>query len=81
MHTVYTSSGIFRILPAIKIENTTHGTRESREKIRPIVPAVEGIIIRTAEASPHRAVVRVKVRSLSLSITHEKMKSVIAFKI
>jgi hypothetical protein len=31
------------------------------------------------EASPHRAVVRVKVRSLSLSITHEKMKSVIAF--
>lgn len=52
---------------AIRTEKTTQGISDKREKTSPIVPAVEGIIIKTPDASPHIEVVLLKMSDLNMT--------------
>lgn len=45
----------------IKIENIYHGIKDAKEKIIPIVPKVEGIIIKTPAIKPMTAVAFPKI--------------------
>lgn len=48
------------------------GVKEIREKIKPIVPAVDGIIIKKAASKPHTAAAFEKSELLNMSMEIQK---------